>query len=90
VLPTLVAGIYYFAVAADQYASEARFAVRSNEAQGADMLGMLSGMPRATVVSDSYIVADYIRSAEMVAELERRIAFRNVYAHPEADFLTRA
>jgi capsular polysaccharide transport system permease protein len=88
-LPTLLAGIYYFVIAADQYVSEARFAVRSNEAQGADVLGMLSGMPRATVVSDSYIVADYVRSAEMVAELERRIRFRDVYARPEADFLTR-
>ena len=88
-LPTVLAGLYYFLFAADQYVSEARFAVRSNEGQSADVLGMISGMPRATVVSDSYIVADYVRSAEMVEELERRIPFRQIYARPEADFLTR-
>ena len=88
-LPTVLAGLYFFFVAADQYVSEARFAVRSNEGQSADVLGMISGMPRATVISDSYIVADFVRSSEMVAELERRIPLRGVYARPEADFLTR-
>lgn len=89
VLPTVLAGLYFFFVAADQYVSEARFAVRSNEGQSADVLGMISGMPRATVVSDSYIVADFVRSSEMVTELERRLPLRGVYARPEADFLTR-
>jgi capsular polysaccharide transport system permease protein len=46
-------------------------------------------MPRATVVSDSYIVADYIESREMVAELERRLPLRQIYSDPRADFLTR-
>jgi capsular polysaccharide transport system permease protein len=88
-LPTLIAALYYFVIAADQYVSEARFAVRSNDAQSADVLGMITGMPRATVVSDAYIVTDYVRSAEMVEELERRIPFRAVYATSKADFLTR-
>ena len=88
-VPTLLAAIYYCFIAADQYVSESRFAVRTNEGQAADVLGIVSGMPRATVVSDSYIVADFIASREMVQILEQRLPFREIYANPAADFLTR-
>ena len=88
-VPTLLAAVYYLLIATDQYVSEARFSVRSNEAQVADALGMLTGMPRATVVSDSYIVADYIESREMVAELERRLPLRDIFSDARADFLMR-
>ena len=88
-LPTFVAAFYYFAIAADRFVSEARFAVRSNEAQMADALGMITGMPAATVVSDSYIVSDYVKSREMVAELEKRLPLRAIYSDPAADFLYR-
>lgn len=88
-LPTLLVGLYYLLFAVDRYVAEARFAVRSNEAQTADVLGMIAGMPKATVVSDSYIVIDYIRSREMVQDLEERLPLRAIYASPQADFLTR-
>jgi capsular polysaccharide transport system permease protein len=41
------------------------------------------------VVSDSYIVSDYIKSREMVAELEKRLPLRTIYSDPAADFLYR-
>lgn len=88
-VPTVLAALYYLFVAADQYVAEARFSVRSNETQAADSLGMLTGMPRATVVSDSYIVADYVMSREMVTALEKRLPLREMYSDPRADFLTR-
>lgn len=88
-LPVALAALYYFVIAADQYVSEARFAVRSNSAQAADVLGMISGAPASSVVSDSYIVADYIRSVEMVSELERRLPLRAFYADERGDFLSR-
>lgn len=87
-IPTVLAAIYYMFIAADLYVSEARFSVRSNDTQAADALGVLTGMPRATVVSDSYIVADYVLSREMVEELEERLPFRQIYSDPRADFLT--
>jgi capsular polysaccharide transport system permease protein len=88
-VPTFLAAIYFVFIAADRYVSEARFAVRSNQAQAADVLGMMTGMTSSTVVSDSYIVADYVRSSEMIKELERRLPLREIYADPRADFLTR-
>jgi capsular polysaccharide transport system permease protein len=73
VLPTLVMALYFLFWAADGFVSEARFAVRSNDAQNASVLGILSGMPASTIVSDSYIVSDYIHSREMVEALESRV-----------------
>ena len=89
VLPTLVMALYFLVWAADGFVSEARFAVRSNDAQNASVLGILSGMPASTIVSDSYIVSDYIHSREMVEALESRVGLRAIYSHPEADYFTR-
>jgi capsular polysaccharide transport system permease protein len=88
-LPTFVAALFYVFVAADRYVSEARFAVRSNEAPAADALGMITGLPSSAIVSDSYIVADYVISRDMVAELERRLPLRTIYADERADFFSR-
>ena len=88
-VPTLCASIYYGLIAADQFATEARFAVRSSDAQVADVLGVMTGMPSTTVISDSYILADFITSREMVKELEERLPLRDIYSREQGDFLTR-
>jgi capsular polysaccharide transport system permease protein len=89
VLPTFVALLYYVFIAADRYVSEAKFAVRSNETQAADALGMIVGLPTSQVMSDSYIVVDYVRSPEMVAALEQRLPLRDMYRDDTADFFSR-
>lgn len=87
--PTLLATIYFVFFAADRYVSEARFAVRSNDAQAADVLGMVTGFPSSSGLADSYIVSDYILSREMVSQLESRLPLRQMFADSRADFLTR-
>lgn len=86
-LPTLIAALFYLFVASDRFISEARFAVRSNETQAIDALGMITGMPSSQIVSDSYIVADYIESRDMVDELLRRLPLRSLYA--DGDYVSR-
>lgn len=86
-LPTLIAAFFYIFIAADRFVSEARFAVRSNEAPAFDALGMLTGMPSSQIVSDSYIVVDYITSRDMMVELERRLPIREIFSRDEADFV---
>ena len=70
-LPTILAALFYIFIAADRYVSEARFAVRSNEAQAADALGMITGLPQFGDCFRSYIVADYVESRDMVIESAR-------------------
>ena len=89
VAPTIVASLFYLFIAADRFVSEARFAVRSNEAQAIDALGMITGIPGSQTVSNSYIVADYIASRDMVEQLEARLPLRAMYATDAADYFYR-
>ena len=86
-IPTLCAAIFFIFIASDRFVSEARFAIRSDQTQAQDALGMITGMPSSETTSNSYIVADYILSRDMIKELERRLPFRAMYS--KGDFLTR-
>jgi capsular polysaccharide transport system permease protein len=87
VLPVAAAGIYLAFFTADQYASEARFAVRGGERGVLNPLAMLTS---GTVgqSQDSLIVADYIRSRGMVEELEKSINLRDMF-YRNADWVFR-
>jgi capsular polysaccharide transport system permease protein len=91
VVPTLLAGIYYGVIAADQYAVETRFAVRgTNASSSSDLLGVFSGIPAAgSTVTDSYILIDFMQSREMLDKLEGKIGIGHIYSRPEADYLSR-
>src|SRR5262245_16434339 len=74
VLPTALAALYFFGIAADQYESEARFVVRSTQTQlpnGSNGLGQMLGL--AGVLNDaqaqSFSVGDYLGSHDAVAAL---------------------
>jgi capsular polysaccharide transport system permease protein len=88
-LPTLVASLYYFFIASDRYVSVARFAVRQIDVQTFDTLGMLVGLPASQTTSDSYIVADYVASGDMVREVSARLPVREIYSDEQADFFSR-
>jgi capsular polysaccharide transport system permease protein len=88
-LPTFIASVYFFAIAADRYISEAHFAVRSNDDQSISPLGFITGLPSSQIMSDSFIVADYVGSLEMVAALEERLPLREMYRDDSADFFSR-
>jgi capsular polysaccharide transport system permease protein len=86
-LPTFIAALFYLFIASDRYVSEANFAVRKSEEQTVDALGMITGLPSSQTTSDSYIVADYIGSRDMVEEIERRVPLRTIYSN--GDFFSR-
>jgi capsular polysaccharide transport system permease protein len=90
ICPTLLATVYYTFIAADQYASEARFIVRSPNHNAA---GLLSGFLQSTGFvrshDDSYAVADFIKSRTAVSQLAERNDLREIFNRPEADILSR-
>src|SRR5215467_5389613 len=90
-LPTLIAGVYYFAIASDLYLSEAKFIVRSPKQVQATGLGALlqsSGfLGRAT--EDTNAVQDFIMSRDAARKLEEKNDLRAVFSRPEGDFVTR-
>lgn len=91
-VPTFIAALYYFLIAADQYAAEARFSVRGpNAATPTDLVGAVTGVPAAgSTATDSYIVMDFIHSREILDKLAADIDIRKIYNHPDADMLARA
>jgi capsular polysaccharide transport system permease protein len=89
-LPTLVAGVYYFAIASDLYLSEAKFIVRSPKQVQTSSIGALiqsTGLARA--VDDTAVVEDFIMSRDAVRRLERENDLRALFSRPEGDLVTR-
>src|SRR5215813_9383148 len=88
-LPTLVAGVYYFAIASDLYLSEAKFIVRSPKQVQTSSIGALiqsTGLARA--VDDTAVVEDFIMSRDAVRRLEQENDLRGLLGRPEGDFVT--
>jgi capsular polysaccharide transport system permease protein len=89
-LPTLVAGVYFYAIASDLYLSEAKFIVRSPKQVQTSSIGALiqsTGLARA--VDDTAVVEDFIMSRDAVRRLERENDLRALFGRSEGDFVTR-
>ena len=89
-LPTLVAAVYYFAIASELYSSEAQFIVRSPKQVQTSPIGALlqsSGLARAA--DDTAAVQDFIMSRDAVRKLEREDDLRAVLSRPEGDVVSR-
>ncbi len=90
-LPTLVAALYLFLVAAPQYTSEARFLVRGRQ-QSMAPGGIGEMMSQAGFKSgseDAMGIRDYLRSHDAVAALRQRLDLVAMYRRPEADWFAR-
>jgi capsular polysaccharide transport system permease protein len=91
-LPVLAASLYYAFWASDQYAAEVRFNVRQTKEPivGDDVLSLLAkGFAVTTVGREPYMVANYVRSRNMVEELDQHGWLRSRYTKSVADFFAR-
>ena len=90
VCPTLGASVYYTFFAAPEYVSEAEYIVRgvsSRHASGLDALFSTFGISRT--VDDTFAIQDYLRSRNVIAEVDKAVPLRVAFARPEADALAR-
>mgnify|MGYP000300701369 CR=1 FL=1 len=82
VLPCLVATIYLFAIAKDQYASTMGFSVRSQDVSSAiDVLGGLSQISGGTG-ADTDILFEFMQSQRLVRAVDDRLNLRKLYHMP--------
>jgi capsular polysaccharide transport system permease protein len=89
-LPTLIAGVYFFAIASDLYLSEVKFVVRGPSKGPASAIGaMLSGAGGSAVSEDTYAVHEYLMSRDAVRRLEQEDDLRALLSRPEGDLPTR-
>ena len=89
VLPTLLTAIYFYGIAAGQYASEARFLVRGSSGSAsaaASALGAsLGNAGFRPVQEEAMAVRDYLNSQDAVRELRKGVDLISVWRRPEAD-----
>lgn len=92
-VPTLVAAVYYFGIASDQYLSEAKFVVRGPGASNA-VTGGLAGLVQSSSLGmqgqdEAMIVQEFIMSRDAVRKLARHDDLRAMLNRPEGDVVSR-
>lgn len=89
-VPSVGAIVFYGFIAADCYISEARFTVRGVNSQqlgGLSVLLRTFGIDRSN--DDSFAIHDYIESRDAVADLEKIVNLRMIFARRGADYFTK-
>ncbi|WP_298837532.1 capsule biosynthesis protein [uncultured Roseobacter sp.] len=89
ILPTILAGWYFFAVATPMYATKAEFLILQADGQGSGpAAGLLSGTQFATS-ADSIAVQSYLQSTEAMLRLDRDVGFKSHFSQPTIDPIQR-
>jgi len=89
-IPVIAAGYYYFLVAADQYVSEFRFALRSAEPERHDpALFLQESIAPSAIGVDSYVVVQYLASRAIIDDLSATLDLRQMFSRSEADWPAR-
>jgi capsular polysaccharide transport system permease protein len=90
-VPTLLAGVYYFAVASDLYVSDVEFVVRGPAKSGSSSIpGLLASIGGAApATEDTYAVNDYMMSRDALRKLVARDDLIAALDRPEGDFVSR-
>jgi len=88
-LPTLIAGVYFFAIASDLYSSEVKFIVRGPPKASVNALSAMLNSAGSAVSEDTFAVHEYAMSRDAVRRLEREVDLRGLLSRPEGDLITR-
>jgi capsular polysaccharide transport system permease protein len=88
-LPTLIAGVYFFAIASDLYSSEVKFIVRGPPKAPVTAISAMLSSAGSAVSEDTFSVHEYVMSRDAVRRLEREVDLRGLFSRPEGDLITR-
>ncbi|TLP67260.1 capsule biosynthesis protein [Parasedimentitalea maritima] len=88
-LPTILAGYYFYKVATPMYAAKSEFLIlKADNAGGAGLGGLLSGTQFATS-QDSIAVQSFLQSKEAMLRLDRDVGFKSHFTQEWIDPLQR-
>ena len=89
VLPSIVAGYYYFNVATPMYATKSEFVIQQADgAGGTGAAGLFAGTGLASS-QDSIGVQGYLTSREAMLRLDRDVGFKAHFSDPSIDVVQR-
>jgi capsular polysaccharide transport system permease protein len=90
IVPTFVAALYYYLIAADQYLSEAHFIVMGTSgAPSANALSQILGSSTGAGDTQTLAVLDFMESHDAVSDLRSKIDLTGIYRKPWLDVLGR-
>lgn len=90
VLPTVLTLLYLFLFAADQYASEAQYIVRSPQAPATpSLIGDVFGAVSQRASDETTGVAAFLQSHDAVRALSREVDLEKAFGRPKLDFVNR-
>ncbi len=88
-LPTLVAGYYYYNIATPMYATKSEFVIQKADSPGGGLGGgLLSGTSFATS-QDSITVQGYLQSRDAMLRLDKDLGFKEHFSQDFVDQLQR-
>ena len=88
--PTLLAAIYFGLIASPLYVSEAHVTIRSTKQQSTSVIeAVVPQGAGVNLATESELVADYLRSRDLLNRIENQVGFRERYATYKADFFSR-
>ena len=88
-LPSIIAGYYFYKVATPMYATYTEFVIQSADAPGVTgAAGLFSGSPLETV-TDSITVQGYLTSRDAMLRLDEKPGFRQLFQDQSVDVLQR-
>ncbi len=87
-LPTILAGVYFYSVATPMYATRTEFVIQQAEPKGTGIGGLFSGTQFATS-QDSIAVQGYLQSRDAMQRLDADLGFRQHFKQPNIDALQR-
>lgn len=88
-LPTILAGWYYFRMATPLYATHSEFVIQQAEAQAAAGLGSIFRGTQFATSQDSITVQSYLQSRDAMLRLDRDLGFKAHFSQPWIDPLQR-
>ena len=89
--PTLLATIYFYAFASDQFVSEARFVVRSRADAPQLSLGTVlsAAVGGGSSTTEAYSVRDFLTSHDAAIRTNEKLNLERIWGRQDVDFLAR-
>lgn len=90
IIPSILAGVYYFEYASDKYISESRYIIQGSEKQSTDVLGMVTGLTGVSASTpDSLAVLNYSVSHDFLEKLLQNTDLMSHYSDHAYDWWAR-
>lgn len=88
-IPSFLGIAYYGFIASDQYVADMKFTVSGSEPPLTDGIGAITGIPALSIIQDTQIVVNHLKTRAAIEALDQRVGLRKLYSRDSIDALSR-